>query len=59
MEVIISEVGTVERVRLVSPPKRMPDMMMLSGAKIWQFQPASKDGRAVRYRLLLSWPATP
>lgn len=59
MELLISEEGTVETVRLVSVPKRMPDMMLLSGAKMWTFRPASRDGRAVRYRLVLSWAATP
>jgi hypothetical protein len=59
MEVVISERGLVERVRLVSKPRRMADMMLLSGAKTWKFEPASKDGVSVRYRLLLSWAATP
>lgn len=59
MELIISERGAVERVRLLSQPKRMPDMMLLSGAKTWAFQPASKQGQSVRYRLLLSWDAAP
>jgi len=59
IELIVSETGTVERVRLLSTPKRMPDMMLLSNAKNWVFEPALKDGRTVRYRLELSWTATP
>lgn len=59
MELVISEQGVVERVRLVSEPHRMADMMLLSGAKTWRFEPASLDGRSVRYRLRLSWAATP
>jgi hypothetical protein len=59
IELIISETGTVERVRLLSPPKRMADMMLLSGAKTWSFEPASRQGQSVRYRLLLTWAATP
>ena len=59
IELIVTEAGTVERVRLLSPPKRMSDMMLLSGAKTWRFEPASRDGQSVRYRLLLSWDATP
>jgi len=59
LELIVSETGTVERVRLLSTPKRMPDMMLLSGAKNWEFEPALKDGQSVRYRLELSWAATP
>ena len=59
MEVIVSETGDVERVRLVTPPQRMPDMMMLSRAKVWKFKPAMKDGKPVRYRLLLTWDVNP
>jgi hypothetical protein len=59
MEVIVSEQGMVERARLVTPAKRMPDMMILSSAKVWEFSPALKDGRPVRYRLILSWETSP
>jgi hypothetical protein len=59
MEVIVSETGDVERVRLVTPPQRMPDMIVLSRAKVWKFKPAMKDGRPVRYRLLLTWEVNP
>lgn len=59
MELIVSESGSVERVRLVRPPQRMPDMMLLSRAKVWKFQPAVKDGRPVRYRVVLSWEVNP
>ena len=55
MELLISETGSVERVRLVAGPSRLPDVMLLSGAKAWRFQPASRDGEAVRYRALVSW----
>ena len=59
MEIVIGGDGAVERVKLVSSPRRLPDMMLLSGAKTWKFEPASRDGRSLRYRLLLSWAATP
>jgi hypothetical protein len=59
MEVIVSETGAVERVRLVTPPQRMPDMFALSRAKVWKFKPAMKDGKPVRYRLLLTWEVNP
>jgi len=59
MEVIVSQTGAVERVRLVTPPQRMPDMFALSRAKVWMFKPAMKDGRPVRYRLLLTWEVNP
>ena len=59
LELIVSEIGRVESVRLLSTPKRLADMMLLSGAKNWEFEPAVKDGESVRYRLELSWAATP
>lgn len=58
MEIIIGGDGSVERVRLVSQPRRMTDMMLLSGAKSWRFAPASKDGLPVRYRMAFAWAAT-
>jgi hypothetical protein len=59
MEVIVSETGAVERVRLVTPPQRMPDIQVLSVAKVWKFKPAMKDGKPVRYRLLVTWEVNP
>ena len=59
MELIISEDGTVEQVKLLSDPKRMTDMMLLSGAKTWRFDPARREGTPVRYRLVFMWEATP
>ena len=59
MEIIIGGNGSVERVRLVSQPRRMTDMMLLSGAKSWKFAPASKDGLPVRYRMAFAWATTP
>ena len=59
MELLISETGAVDQVRLVAGPSRLPDVMLLSGAKAWRFKPASRDGEAVRYRALVSWAGTP
>jgi hypothetical protein len=59
MELIISKQCRVEEVRLISPPQRMTDMLLLSGAKTWKFVPALKDGKPVRYRTQFSWDATP
>ena len=59
MELVVSADGTVERVRLVNGPTRMPDMMLLSGAKLWKFTPAFKDGEPVRYRTILTWSGFP
>jgi hypothetical protein len=59
MELIVSETGAVERARLLEAPQRMPDMMLLSRAKLWKFGPAMKDGHPVRYRLVLKWEVNP
>ena len=59
MELVIAPDGSVERVRLVNGPTRMPDMMLLSGAKAWKFSPAVKDGVPVRYRTTISWTGFP
>jgi hypothetical protein len=59
MEVVVSALGEVERVRLIAGPRRMPDMMLLSGAKAWRFSPATKDDLPVRYRAILSWNSAP
>jgi hypothetical protein len=59
VEVVVSTKGEVETVKMVGPPQRMPDIMLLSRLKEWAFVPATKDGRAVRYRLTLSWNVTP
>lgn len=59
MELVVAADGSVERVRLVSGPTRMPDMMLLSGAKLWKFTPAVKNGAPVRYRAIVTWTAFP
>ena len=58
MELVISKGGRVEQVKLAAPPKRMTDMLLLSGAKTWKFAPALKDGQPVRYRAQFSWATT-
>jgi hypothetical protein len=59
MEILVAADGSVERVRLVGSAARMPDMMLLSGAKLWKFTPAMKDGDPVRYRTFVTWSGFP
>jgi outer membrane biosynthesis protein TonB len=59
MELIIAENGSVERVKLLTAAQRMPDIMLLSRAKLWRFAPAVKDGHPVRYRLVMTWEVNP
>ena len=59
LEVVISETGRVEQVRLRSEPQRLTDVQLLSSAKTWEFEPASRDGSPVRYRTVITWESTP
>jgi hypothetical protein len=59
LELLVGEDGSVERVQMLSRPRRMSDMMILSGIKMWRFRPASKGGRPVRYRTVMNWTVTP
>ena len=55
MELVVTEDGTVQRVKWLTYHERMPDVMLLSRAKLWKFSPALKDGHPVRYRLVVTW----
>jgi hypothetical protein len=59
MELIISKQGRVEEAKLVSPTRKLTDMLLLSGAKTWKFVPATRNGQPVRYRTQFSWEETP
>lgn len=50
IDLVIAEDGTVESVQLVGNQHTVRESMMLSAAKAWEFKPARKDGRPVRYR---------
>lgn len=53
VELVVSADGSVERARLHSGVRLLTDMSILSVAKTWRFDPALKEGGAVRYRLLV------
>ena len=55
MELVVDATGTVERVRLLSTARRMADIMLLSAAKNWKFDPAMKAGEPVKYRISYTW----
>jgi hypothetical protein len=50
LEFVVTETGAVEHVHLVSPANRYQERMLVAAAKTWQFQPATRDGRPVRFR---------
>jgi hypothetical protein len=57
IEVTINERGTVDAVKLQNDPRTIGEYLQttsnLSAVKSWRFRPASKDGRAVRYRAVV------
>jgi len=55
LEVVIGEDGLVQSVRLLSAPRRLTDMMLLSAAGNWRFTPATLDGVSVPYRTAIRW----
>jgi hypothetical protein len=51
VEVVVSPQGQVESVKLLTPDAGVLPSMMLSAIKNWKFDPAMRNGEAVRYRL--------
>jgi len=51
VEIVVSPTGAVESVKLVTQQAGIGPSMMLSAIKAWRFQPATRDGEPVRYRL--------
>lgn len=49
IELIVNADGRVERARLRSVPRNVIEIMLLSAAKAWRFQPARVDGVPVRF----------
>lgn len=59
LELTIAANGLVERVKMLSTPRNIHEFMLLSAAKAWRFEPAKIDGRAVRFRQLMTLTAMP
>jgi hypothetical protein len=57
LEVLVNERGIVEGAKLCSPPRSLAESMEMmseiSAAKMWRFRPAIRDGRPVKYRLIV------
>jgi hypothetical protein len=51
LEMIIGKDGSVEFVKLHTPLNRYHERMIVSAAKAWQYRPAMRAGKAVKYRL--------
>ena len=53
VELVISASGEVESVKLRTAVPDVRTSMMISAVKAWRFQPATRNGRPVRYRYLV------
>ena len=57
VRILVNENGTVESARATVDPQTMGDAIIitnaLSMAKTWRFEPATKDGKPVRYSLMI------
>jgi hypothetical protein len=49
VDLIISDDGQVESLRLVRPARGVRETMILSAVKAWRFQPALRNAQPVRY----------
>ncbi len=56
VELVVSTTGEVEAVKLLAAGQGPRPVMMLSAVKTWRFQPATRGGQPVPYRLRLRLP---
>ena len=59
VEVVIDETGSVETARMRVPINGVYDKLVLAAAKSWQYQPATMDGTAVKFRKLVQVTLVP
>jgi TonB family protein len=50
MDIVIDTNGAVESATMASPPNAAYDRLVLGATKSWQYQPASLNGKPVKYR---------
>ena len=55
-ELVVSAAGEVESVKLASPGRGTQPGMQLSAIKAWRYEPATRGGQPVRYRLRVRLP---
>ncbi len=55
VEVTIGESGAVDSVVMRQPTGTVYDEILLAAARKWQYTPAAKDGKAVKYRKLIQF----
>ena len=54
LEILVGRSGAVERVTLHTPTNAYQERMIVSAAKAWRYRPALRNGRPVRFSLLVS-----
>jgi len=54
LELLINPQGEVETLKLYTPLNRFHERMIVSAAKAWRYQPARRNGKPVRFRLVSS-----
>ena len=54
LEIVINEAGTVESAVMRTPINPRYDQMVLGTAKTWKYEPATVNGKPVKYRKLIS-----
>jgi TonB family protein len=59
LRVVVDERGKVESAVLVQPIASTYDPILLEAAKRWEFRPALKDGKPVKYQKLFSFMLSP
>ena len=50
LDLVVAADGQVEHVRMRTSPRDIHEFMLVSAAKAWRFEPATVDGRPVRFR---------
>jgi TonB family protein len=53
LEIVIGENGEVESAVLRRPMNKVFDESLLNAARRWKYQPATKDGKPVKFRKLI------
>ena len=54
LEILVGRSGRVEAVKLDTPSNGYHDRMMVSAAKAWHYKPALRNGKPVRFSLVMS-----
>jgi hypothetical protein len=54
LEILVDQSGRVESVKLHTPRNSYHDRMIVSAAKAWHYAPATRNGRPVRFNIVMS-----